>query len=136
MVFDVPTLLVYISGIMTLEPGDVISTGTPVTTYTLTDLPLNTHYSFTVRAKDLANNNSAPGNEAFASTFVNGLYYEHTTGAFSDLDLIDWSVSEFEGTVPNFSLDPKTQEDYFNFQFEGYLYINNGGAYQFARSGA
>lgn len=110
---------------------DVISTGTPVTTYTLTDLPLNTHYSFTVRAKDLANNYSAPGNEAVASTFVNGLYYEHTTGAFSDIDLIDWSVSEFEGTVTNFSLDPKTQEDYFNFQFEGYLYINNGGAYQF-----
>ena len=29
MVFDVPTLLVYISRIMTLEPGDVVATGTP-----------------------------------------------------------------------------------------------------------
>ena len=29
MVFDVPTLIVFISGIMTLEPGDVILTGTP-----------------------------------------------------------------------------------------------------------
>ena len=29
MVFDVPSLLAYISGIMTLEPGDVVATGTP-----------------------------------------------------------------------------------------------------------
>lgn len=29
MVFDVPTLIAYISGITPLVPGDVISTGTP-----------------------------------------------------------------------------------------------------------
>ncbi|MDP9349361.1 MAG: fumarylacetoacetate hydrolase family protein [Gemmatimonadota bacterium] len=29
MAFDIPTLISYISGIMTLEPGDVIATGTP-----------------------------------------------------------------------------------------------------------
>jgi len=29
MAFDIPTLVSYISGIMTLEPGDVIATGTP-----------------------------------------------------------------------------------------------------------
>ena len=29
MVFSVPTLLAYISGVMTLEPGDVVATGTP-----------------------------------------------------------------------------------------------------------
>ncbi len=29
MVFSIPTLLSYISGIMTLEPGDVVATGTP-----------------------------------------------------------------------------------------------------------
>jgi 2-keto-4-pentenoate hydratase/2-oxohepta-3-ene-1,7-dioic acid hydratase in catechol pathway len=29
MVFDIPTLLAYISGIMTLEPGDLVLTGTP-----------------------------------------------------------------------------------------------------------
>ncbi|MGC1240907.1 MAG: PA14 domain-containing protein [Chryseosolibacter sp.] len=111
--------------------SQVIATGTPVTTYTLTDLPLNANYTFTVRARDLGNNYSVPGNEAFASTFVNGLYYEHTTGAFSDIDLIDWSIAEYEGVVNNFTLDPKSQEDYFNFEFEGYLYINNGGSYQF-----
>src|SRR5215207_8446677 len=29
MVFDIPTLLAYISGVMTLEPGDLVLTGTP-----------------------------------------------------------------------------------------------------------
>jgi hypothetical protein len=29
MAFDIPTLLAYISGVMTLEPGDVVATGTP-----------------------------------------------------------------------------------------------------------
>ncbi len=29
MVFDIPTLVSYISGIMTLEPGDLVLTGTP-----------------------------------------------------------------------------------------------------------
>ena len=29
MVFDIPTLIAHISGVMTLEPGDLIATGTP-----------------------------------------------------------------------------------------------------------
>jgi 2-keto-4-pentenoate hydratase/2-oxohepta-3-ene-1,7-dioic acid hydratase in catechol pathway len=35
MAFDIPTLLVFISGVMTLEPGDVIATGTPAGTTAL-----------------------------------------------------------------------------------------------------
>ena len=29
LIFDVPKLVQFISGVMTLEPGDVIATGTP-----------------------------------------------------------------------------------------------------------
>lgn len=29
MIFDIPDLLAYISGVMTLEPGDLVATGTP-----------------------------------------------------------------------------------------------------------
>jgi 2-keto-4-pentenoate hydratase/2-oxohepta-3-ene-1,7-dioic acid hydratase in catechol pathway len=32
MVFPIPVLVAYISGIMTLEPGDLIATGTPAGT--------------------------------------------------------------------------------------------------------
>jgi hypothetical protein len=43
----------------------------------------------------------------------------------------DWNIAEVKGTVPNFTLAPRTQEDYFNFEFDGYLYITNGGSYEF-----
>lgn len=35
MAFDIPALLVFISGVMTLEPGDLIATGTPAGTTVL-----------------------------------------------------------------------------------------------------
>ncbi|MDQ2889619.1 MAG: fumarylacetoacetate hydrolase family protein, partial [Gemmatimonadota bacterium] len=37
MVFSIPTLLSYISSIMTLEPGDVVATGTPAGVGTISD---------------------------------------------------------------------------------------------------
>jgi predicted esterase len=108
-----------------------VSTGSPATTYTLTNLALNTNYTFTVRAKDLGGNLSSASNAASASTYVEGLYYEHSTGAWTDLDQINWSAAEFKGKVTNFTLGPRTQEDYFNFEFDGYLYITTSGTYQF-----
>src|SRR5690606_39545607 len=38
---------------------------------------------------------------------------------------------EFPGTVPNFTLQPRTQDDYFNFQFTGYVNITTEGTYYF-----
>jgi hypothetical protein len=111
--------------------SSIVSTGNITTTYVLKDLALNTNYTFTVRAKDLGGNLSAESNSASVSTSVNGLYYEHSTGAWNDLDAIDWNIAEVKGTVPNFTLAPRTQEDYFNFEFDGYLYITNGGSYEF-----
>ena len=35
MVFDIPHLVAYISGVMTLEPGDLVLTGTPAGVGTL-----------------------------------------------------------------------------------------------------
>lgn len=109
-----------------------IQTNSTALNYELTNLPLNNQYSFTVKAEDLAGNLSAASNTATGSTYVTGLYYEHSTGAWSGLDQINWNaVPEFTGHVTNFTLTPKTQADYFNFKFEGYLYINTGGTYQF-----
>jgi len=111
--------------------AQVVATGSPATTYRLTNLPLNQNYTFTIRAKDLGNNLSGSSNTATATTYVTGLFYEHSTGSFADIDLIKWSMAEYEGTVKNFTLSPRTQEDYFNFQFEGFLYITQAGTYQF-----
>jgi hypothetical protein len=109
----------------------VVNTSKAVTTFTLNGLELNTNYTFTIKAVDLGGNLSNASNQASAGTFVTGLYYRHTTGAWNDLDVVDWSIAEFTGKVNNFTLSPRTQEDYFNFQFSGYVYINAGGTYQF-----
>jgi hypothetical protein len=112
--------------------GNSVATGSAATSYTLTNLTLNTNYSFTVKAEDLGGNLSGASNAAAGNTFVEGLYYEHSTGAWQNLDQINWDgVPEFTGHVSNFSLTPRTQEDYFSFKFDGYLYLNTGGTYQF-----
>ncbi len=37
LIFDIPSLIEFISGVMTLEPGDVIMTGTPASPPRLSD---------------------------------------------------------------------------------------------------
>jgi hypothetical protein len=59
------------------------------------------------------------------------LFYEHSTGVTQDLDTVDWATPEFTGWVQQFTLSPKTQEDYFNFRFDGFVFITTGGSYQF-----
>ena len=109
----------------------IVYTSSTTTSYIFKDLALNTTYNFTVVAIDKGNNRSGASNTATADTRLTGLYYEHSTGGWSDLDQIDWSIAEFKGKVSNITLAPRTQEDYFNFKFDGYLYINLAGVYQF-----
>jgi hypothetical protein len=112
--------------------GKVVDTNSTSTAYTLTGLELNKSFSFTVKAQDLGGNIGPASNAASASTVVKGLYYEHATGSWTDLDQINWNaLPEFKGTVNNFSLGPRTQEDFFNFEFDGYLYITKSGSYTF-----
>jgi hypothetical protein len=33
--------------------------------------------------------------------------------------------------MTKFTISPRTQEDFFNFRYDGYLYITTGGSYQF-----
>jgi pimeloyl-ACP methyl ester carboxylesterase len=109
-----------------------VVTGSTQTSHTITGLTLNTTYTFTVKAEDLGGNLSPASNEATANTYVSGLYYEHSTGSFTDLDNIDWlAPAEVTGTISTFSIAPRTQEDYFHFEFDGYLYINTPGTYYF-----
>jgi hypothetical protein len=109
-------------------------TGSALTTYTLSGLAVNRTYQITVKAKDLGGNIGAASNSVSTNTTVTGLFYEHSTGAWSDLDAINWNVAEFTGKVSNFSLSPKVQDDYFNFRFDGYIYIRTAGTYYFSTS--
>lgn len=107
------------------------TTSTTDTTYTLSMLAVNTVYRLEVRAVDAAGNIGPSSNPTEGDTFLSGLYYTHSTGAWQTLGEIDWSVQEFSGVVDDFTLAPKTQEDFFNFTFDGYLSIGKAGVYQF-----
>jgi chitodextrinase len=104
-------------------------------TYTIQNLEANTNYPITIQAVDYAGHVSQPSNQVIATTFVSGLYYKHSTGVWADLDdttmLATFRHPEFTGWVTNFTLTPRTQEDFFNFQFQGYLNIPDSGKYIF-----
>ncbi|MEQ9412785.1 MAG: PA14 domain-containing protein, partial [Cyclobacteriaceae bacterium] len=109
----------------------VIPTGSTATTYNVTGLAANENFLFTVKAVDFSNNFSQPSNQLETTTGFNGLNYEHSTGAWNLLTEIDWSIKEITGTVPDFTIAPRSQEDFFNFRHYGYLFINSGGNYRF-----
>ncbi|MEX2231263.1 MAG: PA14 domain-containing protein, partial [Cyclobacteriaceae bacterium] len=108
-----------------------VPTGSSDTTFMLTGMPLNTRYDITVKGVDLSGNLSPASNVVKASTYFSGLYYQHSTGAWTDLDSVNWALAEFTGTVKEFTLSKKTQDDFYNFSFDGYILIDNGGSYQF-----
>lgn len=112
--------------------GDkTVATGSADTTFMLTDVPLNQRLEITVKGMDLSRNLSAPSNAVEVSTYVSGLFYEHTTGSWPQIDSVNWLWSEYNGMVRHFTLAPKTQDDYYNFSFDGFLLIENAGSYQF-----
>jgi hypothetical protein len=118
--------------------GDSVATDTTATTFTLTGLQQNHVFAVRVKALDFGNHFSQPSNQVIATTYLYGLLYKHSTGAFTSLDdsamLATWEHPEFTGHVSNFTLQPRTQDDYFNFKFNGYLDIETEGTYYFTIS--
>jgi predicted esterase len=115
--------------------GSAIETSDTTTTFVLGNLTVNTTYAITVKAVDASGVQSPPSNQISANTYSTGLFYKYATGSWTTLDdpslISTWSSPELTGTVSNFTLQPRTQDDYFNFQFEGYLHISNAGQYTF-----
>jgi hypothetical protein len=109
----------------------VIRTGNSDTTYWLDNLATNTSYKIEVAAVDAGKNVSEKSDPVTVSTQMTGLFYKHTTGAWQDLNAIDWTRWEYEGRVRDFDLSPKRQEDFFNFRYDGFLLIQSAGDYQF-----
>lgn len=122
------------------------------TTFTITGLIVNQAYVITVQTEDLAGILSPPSNQIIGTTYVEGLYYEHSTGAWKSLDPqisasttvtsptapdnppIDWVTAEFTGKILGFEQysgtnirNLSTQEEFFKFKFDGYLNITTAG---------
>lgn len=135
--------------------GTSVATGSTQTSFIITGLAINNDYPITVKAEDTAGNLSAPSNQIIGTTFIDGLYYEHSTGAwnsldpdrseneFNDIPPINWTTAEFTGKIANFNVNPKsdppvngilgiaTQEEFYKIKFDGYLNITTTGNYRF-----
>jgi hypothetical protein len=120
-----------ISEYLILYDQDTIATGSKDTTYVVKGVEINRAYVFSVLAADRGSNLSPPSNQAGIYTEINGLFYQHSTGAWETLEDIDWSLAEYTGVVDDFTLAGKTQDDFFNFRFDGFLHIREDGVYQF-----
>jgi pimeloyl-ACP methyl ester carboxylesterase len=111
--------------------GDSVGTASSDTTFLLTDIPLNKRFNITVKGMDVSRNLSPASNRVSVSTYFAGLFYQHTTGSWTGINSVNWGWHEFSGIVPDFTLSRKTQDDYYNFSFDGFLLIDKGGSYQF-----
>jgi fibronectin type 3 domain-containing protein len=142
--------------VITYGNNPVVYTPGTETTFTLINLTANTAYPITIQAEDFGGNISAPSNQVIGTTVVEGLYYEHSTGAWTTLvpgpasgdPPIDWVTAEFTGKINNFNVNPinveppavpgiATQEDFYKIKFDGYILIptfsptTSGNVWQF-----
>lgn len=69
-----------------------------------------------------------------ASGLVQGLHYSYFTGNWNTLPVFNNLSPVSTGTVTNFSLAPRTQNDNFGFRFTGYISIPADGIYKFYTS--
>lgn len=113
---------------ITSELGEVETTDTTVL---ISDLQINTGYHMSVTAIDFGNNESEEVTVFFNSGF-SGLFYQHLPGFWPILDSVNWDLTEYTGFVSTFTLAPKTQDDYYAFRFDGYVYISTPGSYRFS----
>ncbi len=62
---------------------------------------------------------------------VNGLFYRYFQGSWSVLPDFGVMSPIKTGSVNNFDLSPKNQNDYFGFRFTGYVNVPKDGSYTF-----
>jgi chitodextrinase/lysophospholipase L1-like esterase/pimeloyl-ACP methyl ester carboxylesterase len=111
--------------------ADSVATNSRATCFTVEGLQDGKNFTFMVKAMDKSGNLSMASNQVNVTTIFEGLTYEHSTGAYDSLEDIDWSFIEFTGTVPNFGLSERTQDDFYSFKFDGYINIEQAGNYEF-----
>ena len=93
-------------------------------------------YSFYIKAADPTGNLSTPSNQVVASAILKGLNYKYYTytGSWSSLPDLTTLTPVKTGIVNNVTLDPRTQETNFAFEWDGYINITSTGTYKFFTS--
>ncbi|MFK7925268.1 MAG: PA14 domain-containing protein [Bacteroidia bacterium] len=71
------------------------------------------------------------GTDLANSMYTQGLEYAYYEGSWSTLPDFSTLNPAFRGTVENFTLEDRLQDDYFAFVFTGEIYLETSGEYTF-----
>lgn len=105
-----------------------VTTNTAFTVNNLTGLQT---YAFSVKALDVAGNNSPASNQVNATAALQGLSYKYYEGNWNNLPDFTAETPLAIGITPNVSLTPKLRGDQFGFLWEGFIKIPANGNYTF-----
>jgi len=101
------------------------------TTVRISGLLPETVYQFYIEAVDDAGNVSNPSNLVTQATVVNGVFYSYYEGVWDWLPDFNQLTPVTTGIIPNVSLSPRLQNDYFGFKYEAVINIPTTGTYTF-----
>lgn len=101
------------------------------TTFTVYGLDSSLTYTFQVKAKDFASNESPFSNQVTGQPIFRGLSYKHYHGSWSVLPDFAALTPVATGVVATPVLDPRTRNDNIGFLYEGYITVPETGTYIF-----
>ncbi|MCO6498356.1 MAG: T9SS type A sorting domain-containing protein [Chitinophagaceae bacterium] len=114
---------IYVNGVKTYT---VTSTN-----FVVNDLTEFTNYSFYVRARDVADNVSAPSAQVAAFTRNNGLNYKVYEGTWSNLPDFSTLTPVKRGVSANVDISVSERTENYAMLWEGYIYIPTKAKYTF-----
>ncbi|MFT3746773.1 MAG: PA14 domain-containing protein [Agriterribacter sp.] len=114
---------IYLNGIKTYS--------TTTTSYIVNNLTYNNLYTITVKARDIADNESPFSNQVSTRTAARGLTYKYYTGEWTSLPDFNNTKIQTAGFVSNVNLNSRQQDTYFGFLWEGFIRIPVTGSYTF-----
>lgn len=115
---------IYINGVKSYVTSE--------TDYTVYGLEYGKLYNFTVKAVDIAGNESASSNQVSAQPLAKGLNFKHYTGTWDVLPDFNLLSPISTGVVPNVTLENASQSENYGFLWEGFIRIPENGYYRFS----
>jgi predicted esterase len=115
--------------------GETLAGTSTTTSFAMTNLIPGDAYTVNVRAVDGRGNRSSFATTSFIVPSA-GLFYSYfETGSLSSLASFDFTIAPTKsGTVNNFDISVRNRNDQFAFSFDGFIQIDEPGAYTFFTS--
>lgn len=119
---------VYING---KKSYSIPQVGTGTQTFVAYGLNFGTTYTFVVKARDAAGNESPASNQVSAIAQANGLSYKYYQGTWTTLPNFNLLTPIERGITPNVDESVRNRSDNYAIVWEGYINIPATGSYTF-----